>query len=311
MDLSSDAGTKHKLFVVAGSLGDQGGAVARRLAANGQRVRALSPKPDGPTARELRAAGIDVIGDDLSDPRRAVESCRGAWGVFAAFTPFDRGGREAELDQLAVLARAATENGAARFVSSSVGDPDRDAGLAAGALWDSERVVRDLLPPGSPTVAGFLRPAYFMENLDVMTMTRSGTNSLQIETPLAPDQPLQWIALADVATFAELAFLRPKLFSQTPVELAGDQLTLWDAALLIADHHRYVVGYSRINMATMARRSGHLHGMYRWFEVHPLYSADIPALRALNPDLRTFKGWLETGGLGLPSHAGEARKAAA
>jgi uncharacterized protein YbjT (DUF2867 family) len=311
MDLSSTAGRGRRLFVVAGSLGDQGGAVARHLVAAGHPVRALSTAPDGATARELHAVGVDVIDADLSDRRSVGDACRGAWGVFAAFTPFDRGGREAELDQLAVLAGAAGASGATRFVTSSVGDTDRDAALAAGELWESERLVRDLLPRDSRTVVSFLRPAYFMENLDVMTITRSGTNSLQIETPLSPDQPLQWIAVADVAAFAEIALARPSVFAELPVELAGDELTLWDAAVMIARNTGDIVGYSRINMATMARRSGHLHGMYRWFEAHPLYAADIPALRAVLPGLHTLEGWLVAGGLRMPPRTGEVRKAAA
>jgi uncharacterized protein YbjT (DUF2867 family) len=214
--------------------------------------------------------------------------------LFAALTPFDRGGREAELGQLDVLAGAAARAGVPRVVYSSVGDPDRDHDGDPDALWEAERL---LVERGLPLT--IFRPAFFMENLSQFALKRFTGLTLRIQTPLPDDVLLQWIATRDVALFVEMALLQPERFDGRPVELGGDELTLWDATMLVASHARETVGYARINMKTVARQSGHLLGMYRWFELRPLYRADIGALRTMHPGMLTFAEWLKTGGLAL------------
>ena len=86
--------------VVAGSLGDQGGAAARTLKRHGRHVRALTSNRSSSAARHLMDDGIDVLSDDLENPEVAVRDLAGAAHVFAAFTPFDEGGLNAELRQV-------------------------------------------------------------------------------------------------------------------------------------------------------------------------------------------------------------------
>ncbi len=123
--------------VVAGSLGDQGGAVARTLKQHGRHVRALTRDRWSSAARLLVDDGVDVLSDDLENPEVAVRDLAGAAHVFAAFTPFDEGGLQAELRQVRNLAWASVRAGVQHFVYSSVGDPQQDGRsrpTASGAL---------------------------------------------------------------------------------------------------------------------------------------------------------------------------------
>ena len=123
--------------VVAGSLGDQGGAAARTLKLHGRRVRALSHDRRSPAASGLLEAGIEVVTDDLRTPEVVVRDLAGAAHVFAALTPFDEGGPRAELHEVRNLAWASVRAGVEQFVSASVGDPDHDQGRPPGTCGAS------------------------------------------------------------------------------------------------------------------------------------------------------------------------------
>jgi dihydroflavonol-4-reductase len=72
--------------LVTGATGFLGGALARRLAADGARVRGLARNPA--KAEALRAHGVEVVLGDLSDPdslRRAAEGCLSVFHCAAAF----------------------------------------------------------------------------------------------------------------------------------------------------------------------------------------------------------------------------------
>ncbi|MGY5123394.1 NmrA family NAD(P)-binding protein [Streptomyces nigrescens] len=69
------------LVAVAGSTGRQGGAVARRLLADGWTVRALTRDPTSPGARALADAGAEVQAVDMADPAALKPTLDGAYGV--------------------------------------------------------------------------------------------------------------------------------------------------------------------------------------------------------------------------------------
>ena len=165
--------------VVAGSLGDQGGAAARTLKLHGRHVRALSQDRRSPAAGSLLEAGVEVVTDDLQAPEVVVRDLAGAAHVFAALSPFDEGGPRAQLREVRNLAWASVRAGVEQFVSSSVGDPDHDRDLSAGDLWGAERLLRQFDLPLT-----LLRPAFFMEDLDRFALRRGPGSGLVLRTPL-------------------------------------------------------------------------------------------------------------------------------
>lgn len=274
--------------VVAGSLGDQGGAVARTLHRRGLPVRALSVNIQSPAARALRAEGIDVVQDDLNDAAVVVRDLAGANRVFAALTPFDEGGAEAEMRQVGNLAYAALRAGVGHFVYSAVGDPDGDRDAGPNAAWGVERLLRESRLPLT-----LLRPAFFMENLDEFALRRDGGRDLVLRMPLPDQTTLQWIAVADVGELVRLAFDRPDVFGPGPVQLAGDELTLEVALAMVGDELDADVRYDQVALDEVQDR--HARGMYRWFQSHAHYDADLESLRQLHPHMLTFRRWLERG----------------
>jgi uncharacterized protein YbjT (DUF2867 family) len=80
-----------KTILVTGITGQQGGAVARRLHADGWRVRGLTRDPDSERARPARELGIELMTGDLTDEPSLAAPLAGVYGVFAMATPFEKG----------------------------------------------------------------------------------------------------------------------------------------------------------------------------------------------------------------------------
>src|SRR5262249_56448362 len=72
-----------KTTLVTGATGNQGGATARHLLADGWHVRALVRDQRTPAAAALAAAGAELARGDLDDPRSLEAAVRGTYGVYS------------------------------------------------------------------------------------------------------------------------------------------------------------------------------------------------------------------------------------
>jgi uncharacterized protein YbjT (DUF2867 family) len=277
--------------IVAGSLGDQGGAAARTLKLHGRHVRALSRDRRSAAAVRLLEAGVEVVTDDLQSPEVVVRDLAGAAHVFAALTPFDEGGPPAQLRQVRNLAWAAVRAGAEHFISSSVGDPEHDQGLPAGSPWGAEQLLLQF-----DLRVTLLRPAFFLENLQGHALRR-GPGGLVLRTPLPEKTVAQWIALDDVGALVRTVFDRRNALGSGPVPLAADELSFVEVRALLSEALGERVRYEQIAFGEVKDR--HTRGMYRWFQSSAREEPDVAKLRQLHPGLQTMQQWLENGGLEL------------
>ncbi len=278
--------------VIAGSLGDQGGAVARTLKRHSRHVRALTHNRWSPAARNLMTNGVEVVSDNCETPEVVVRDLAGAAHVFAAFTPFDEGGLQAELRQVRNLAYASVRAGVESFIYSSVGDPEQDKEVNADDIWGVERLLQQFDLPLT-----ILRPAFFMENVDEFALRRDPDDGLVLRMPLGEHTSVHWIAVEDVATLVRLALDRPGALGSGPVQLGADELSFAQACKLIGERLGEDVRYEQIALGEVKDR--HARGMYRWFQSYAHYKPDVEKLRRLHPGLMTFRQWLESGRLDL------------
>jgi hypothetical protein len=112
------------ITLVTGATGQQGGAVARLLLAQGHRVRALTRRADSPAANELRGRGAELAVGDFDDHASLERAMSGVDAVYLMATPFG-GGIEAEVRQGTMAADVARASGVGHLVYSSVCDADR------------------------------------------------------------------------------------------------------------------------------------------------------------------------------------------
>jgi uncharacterized protein YbjT (DUF2867 family) len=278
--------TQSKLILVAGATGTQGGAVVRRLLADGWRVRGLTRDLNKPAARTLQGQGVELAAGDLNDRASLDKALDGVYGVFSVQN-YREQGVEGELRQGKALAEAVRQTAVQHFIYSSVGGADRNSGVPHfESKWGVEQHVRSL---GLP--ATILRPVAFMDNYNwSRPMILNGVFN---GFGLRPEVKLQLIASEDIGGFAALAFANPSEYIGQALEIAGDELTEPEIAGVFSRVIGRPVKYQPLQSAS--NQDPENVKMNRWFN-EAGYRADIPALRAIYPALLTFEAYLRKNG---------------
>jgi uncharacterized protein YbjT (DUF2867 family) len=280
----------NKIIAVTGATGQQGGAVARKLLADGWKVRALTREVNKAAAQELKALGAEVVPGDLDNRAELDAAFEGAQGVFSVQNFWlPNVGLEGEIGQGKNVADAAKAAGVQHLVYSSVGAAHRGMGQKHfESKWLIEQHIQGLDIPYT-----ILRPAAFMENYNwsrayILSGTFTGNG-------LRPDKGHQIIAVEDIAVFVALAFADPQAYLGKTIELAGDELT----EPQIAETFARVIG----RPVTLTPPTGgwgnaseeEMKAAYNFFN-GKAYDADIPALRRLHSGLLTFEQYLRRNG---------------
>jgi uncharacterized protein YbjT (DUF2867 family) len=298
-----------KVIAVTGATGQQGGAVARKLLAEGWKVRALTRDVDKPAAQELASLSAEIFAGDMDDRAELDAAFKGAYGVFSVQNFWlPNVGFEGEIQQGKNVAEAAKAAGVQHLVYSSVGAAHRGMGQKHfDSKWIIEQHIHSLDIPFT-----ILRPAAFFENFNwERASILNGTfNALG----LRPEKERQLIAVEDVAAFVALAFANPEQYLGKTIELAGDELT----EAQIAETFTKVIGRPvKLTAPTgdggARRRSDEeMEAMFNFFNGEG-YSADIPALRKLHPGLLTLEqylrknGWENAEPIPMPANSGWGR----
>jgi len=284
-------------ILVTGATGRQGGAVARHLLAGGWSVRALTRDPGKPESRELQGLGAEIIKGDLDDRASLEAAIRGCYGVFSVQN-FWETGYEREVQQGKFLADVAKTAGIKHFVYSSVGGADRHTGLSHfDSKWEIEQYLDSL---GLPCTV--LRPVFFMDNLLAPNM-RGPILDGTLRIALPPSTKLQMIAVDDIGGLAVLSFDRPTESLGKSFEIAGDELTLPQAAAAVSRVIGRTVRYEEMPIEELRGYDEEYAKMFEWFRKEG-YRASISWLRTIYPPLLTFEQWLhKTGWAGAVAYA--------
>ncbi|MEU4579946.1 NmrA family NAD(P)-binding protein [Nonomuraea sp. ATR24] len=207
-------------FLVFGATGAQGGAVARRLVAEGHAVRGFA-------RTERVPEGVEAFAGELGDAAR----------VKAAFDGVTHASVTLPLVYEPDLVRAYTRNviegaraaGVRRLVFATGNRlPDAETGVAA---FDTRReAARAMLASGLPVVV--LRPALYLDNLLMPGVLEDGV----LRYPLPGDLPVAWLSHADLGAITVAALTRDGLAG---VVDAGGPEAVTGAELAAAAGARY------------------------------------------------------------------------
>ncbi|GGQ86248.1 NmrA/HSCARG family protein [Couchioplanes azureus] len=281
-----------RIILVTGATGLQGGATARALLSRGWRVRAMTRDLTSESAQRLAADGAELIQADLNDEHALAQAMTGAYGVFSVQTFMTAAGLGGEVRQGKAVARAAKKAGVAHVVYTSVGGADRTSGVPHfDSKWAIERELADL---GVPTTV--LRPTFFMDNFAAHG-PEVVEGELVLRLALEPDTRVQLIATEDIGAVAAEAFGDPERYIGRAVELAGDELTATEIAQTLGRAAGLPGRFEQLSLADVAGNpyipySHEIALMFEWFQKAG-YRADVPALRAQHPQLKTFASWLQ------------------
>ncbi|MFE1050240.1 NmrA/HSCARG family protein [Streptomyces olivaceus] len=282
--------------VVLGATGQQGGAVAAALRADGWRVRAVVRDPSGRRARSLAAAGVETVRGDLGDPDALRTAFCGAHGVFSVQPNSGQPGAgvsdEDEVRFGTAVGDAAGRSGVAHLVYSSA----VTAGAVTGVAHLDTKHRLEAHVRGLDIAGTVIRPATFMEIL-LPPGTDLGEGQLSFLT--RPERAMQFIAVRDIGRIAAAVFGSPDRYAGRTMEIAGDALT--GAAL--AEHLTRAAGRP-IGYRRLPGRDGVLGRLAALVDDGRLAgSADLGALRAEFPFLLSFDHWLKGPGAGLLAQA--------
>ncbi|HEU0294684.1 MAG TPA: NmrA/HSCARG family protein [Anaerolineales bacterium] len=280
----------NKIIAVTGATGLQGGAVARKLLADGWKVRALTRDVNKPAAQELKALGAEIVAGDMDNRAELEAAFKDTYGVFSVQNFWlPNVGFDGEIQQGTNVADAAKAAGIQHLVYSSVGAAHRGMGQKHfESKWLIEQYIQSL-----NIAHTILRPVAFFENFnwERAAILNGSFNALG----LRPEKERQLIAVEDIAVFVALAFANPEQYLGKTIELAGDALT----ESQIADTFAKVIGRPvKLTMPTggSGRRSEEeMEAMFNFFNGEA-YDADILALRQLHPGLLRFEEYLRKNG---------------
>ena len=280
----------NKIIAVTGATGQQGGAVARKLLAEGWKVRALTRDVDKPAAQELASLGAELVPGDMEERAQLDAAFQGVYGVFSVQNFWlPNVGFEGEIRQGRNVADAAKAAGVQHLVYSSVGAAHRGMGQKHfESKWQIEQYIHSLDVPYT-----ILRPAFFMDNHNWARPYI--LNGMFTGMGLRPEKEIQSITVEDIGVFAALAFANREEYLGKTIELAGDSLT----EAQIVDTFTRVIGRP---VSLVQPREGEGWGDpeeraagFNFFNGEA-YDADIHALRKLHPGLLTLEQYLRKNG---------------
>jgi uncharacterized protein YbjT (DUF2867 family) len=276
-----------RLIVVCGATGRQGGAVVRSLLGQGWRVRGLTRKPQQSKARELVAAGAEMVAADMEDPATLRGAFEGANGVFSVqnglVSGFDR-----EIAQGRHVADVAKQSGVSHLVYASAGTGESGTGIRAWeAKLEVERHMRRLDLPHTS-----LRPEAFME-LMTDSSFYPAVGTWRIWPRLSgEDRPIPWLAVEDVGQVAAAVFADPGHHIGHSIVLVGDVLSLAECRAL----YREVMGNDPrtfpLPIWLFDRFTRHdVTEMWRWLRTGAV-ELDTGPTRQIHPGALTVREWL-------------------
>ncbi|MDX1617020.1 MAG: NmrA family NAD(P)-binding protein, partial [Candidatus Promineifilaceae bacterium] len=218
----------------------------------------------------------------------------GVYGVFSVQPPLlgqnnDEGyNAEQEVEQGKRLGDLAKAAGVKHFVYSSAGGADRNSPLAhVNSKWQVEQYLRTLDLPLT-----VIYPVFFMENFNWNRQEIAGGH---LTVALKPETRLQVVAVDDIGAFVALVFSHPDEYIGQGFELAGDELTMPQAASIFSQITGHPVDFAEQPLEQLASFSPEMAEMMQEFNLKP-NQADIGDLRQRHPGLMTLKQWLQTSG---------------
>lgn len=289
-------------ILVFGATGQQGGSVAAALTGAGWPVRALVRDPRSAKAAALRALGIELMQGDYADTDSMRAAMMGAHGVFSVQPSSGQGpvlgiSDEQEERYGKTIADLAVETGVRHLVYTSIavsgdgptGVPHFDTKLRI------EAHIRSL-----PVTATIVRPTGFM---DMAVMPGFGLDQGMFTGFFKPDQRVQLVAVEDIGKFVAAIFADVDAYAGRSVDLASGAVTGPEMATAFTDVAGRPIGYMRFPDEVLASNP-FLAMLSAMFDSGRLVgNADLEEMRAMNPEIRSFREWLGGSGRAAFEHA--------
>jgi uncharacterized protein YbjT (DUF2867 family) len=310
-----------KIITVFGATGAQGGSLVNAISndpISEFSVRAVTRDANSDKAKQLAESGAEVVEADIDDPaaiQRALEGAYGAYFVtffWAHFSP------EKEKTEAQNMAKAAAAAGIQHAIWSTLEDtrdfvPLEDDSMPTlmekykvphfDAKGESDKTFTEL---GVPTT--FLRASFYWDNFVYFGAgpKKDPNGKLALTLPIG-DKKMAAIAAEDIGKCAYGIFKRGSEMIGKTIGIAGEHLSGEEMADQLSKALRQDVYYNSISPATYrsfgfpgAEDMGNMFQFYHDFEEVVNKVRDVEFSRKLNPELQSFRQWLDKNAEKIP-----------
>ncbi|PTW47344.1 uncharacterized protein YbjT (DUF2867 family) [Sphingomonas faeni] len=279
-------------IVVFGATGQQGGSVATALIKADWPVIALVRDPGSARADALLQAGVELVQGSYADTHAIRTAMRDAYGVFSVqqSSPSGELTDDEEVRVGISVADLAVEAGVAHLVYSS-GAAVSDTPTGMGHFDSKMRIEQHIRT--LPMRSTIIRPVAF---IDMLVMPGFGLDTGQFNFFMHPDQSIQLLAVEDIGKFVEPIFADPRRFGDQTFEIASDTVTGKELEVLFSEAAGRPISYARFTEEVL-EGSPFLAGLTALLDAGRLAgTADLDALRAVNPAMQSVREWLAGAG---------------
>ncbi|MFD9698702.1 NmrA/HSCARG family protein [Lentzea sp. NPDC059081] len=299
--------TEKKIIAVVGSTGEQGGAVARALLADGEfAVRALTRGTESEAAKKLAALGAEVVAADLYDVESLRKAFDGAYGAYLVTPFFTHLSAAKEMEEVRNLVAAA--DGLRHVVWSTLEDTREAISLDDDRMptldekykvphFDVKGGEADAVfaEAGLPTT--YVRMSFYWNNLLHGQVRRSADGALSLTLPMGSSK-ISGIGSEDIGKAVLSVFRRPETIGRT-IGLGTEHLTGEEVAAAFSEVLGEPVKYEPLSHNDFralgfpaAEELGNMFQYYAEFSHHILPRRDTEETRAIVPTWLTLQEFL-------------------
>ncbi|MDX8028926.1 NmrA/HSCARG family protein [Lentzea sp. BCCO 10_0856] len=301
--------TEKKIIAVVGSTGEQGGAVARALLADGEfAVRALTRDTESAAAKKLAELGAEVVAADLYDVDSLRRAFDGAYGAYLVTPFFTHMSAAKELEEVTNLVEAA--KGLRHVVWSTLEDTREVISLDDDRMptldekykvphFDVKGGEADALfeQAGLPTT--YVRMSFYWNNLlRDMAPHRAAGGALTLSLPMG-ESKISGIASEDIGKAIVSVLKRPSETIGHTIGLGSEHLTGEQVAEAFSEVLGETVRYEPMSHNDFralgfpaAAELGNMFQYYAEFSDHILPRRDAGLTREIVPTWLTLKEFL-------------------
>lgn len=280
--------TKDKIILVTGATGHQGSAVTKHLLKDGWKVRAFTRHPQSQLALELKEAGAEIYQGDFENIPSLDKALEGVYGVFSIQQPLEYG-VESEIKQGKAVTDAALRANVKHFIYSSYAGAEEQPGVPfIDSKWEIENYIRK-----SGLNWTIFRPVFFMEYF-LMPEIQDQIYNGYLRMALDSEMGVQMISVDDIGALVALAFKNPDLYITKALDIAGDEITGNQIANIFSEAIGRQVNFEQIDVDAIRVQGADFAMLFDWLN-RKGFSADIPSIRNLYPELHSFKTWVQKG----------------
>ncbi len=313
--------SEKKIIAVVGATGAQGGGLVDAILSDPDSpfaVRALTRDASSDRSKALAARGAEVVEADVSDQDSLDRAFAGAYGAFCVTFFWEHFSPDQEVADVGRMVAAAEAADLKHVVWSTLEDtrkwipleddrmptlgerfkvPHFDAKGSADALWEASEV---------PTT--FLLTSFYWDNLVHFGMhpQRGEDGALAFNLPMG-DRKLPGMAARDIGRSAYGIFQKGPEMAGRRIGIAGEHLSGQEMAEALSDALGESVTYNAVPFDVYrslgfpgADDLGNMFQFKHDFEHDFRAARPVDRTRELNPDLMTFRDWLDENAQRMP-----------